>query len=203
MNIINAENRRMARLGDLTDITAGSSIRGKIPIDPKGNAYIIQQRDIRAGVIAENLDLMKAEKNLKSVLMDGDVLFRSKGTPMIAAEFKEDGIIKPAVPRIAAPSILVLRIKEPSTIIPGYIVWLINSRWAQYKLESRRSGKTIPMISRTALEDIPIPVPSIKEQKLIAELSELAFSHEQLSTQYREKVDELLEAIILRLIEKN
>jgi hypothetical protein len=183
----------MVRLGDLANIGAGSSIRGKMPIDPDGDTYVIQQRDISVqGIATGSVESILYPKGVRDPLLDGDVLLRSKGSPTVAAEFKERGGTTFALPVIAAPSVLILRLRQDA-IMPGYLVWLLNSRWGQKILADRRTGKTIPVISRMALEDIAVPVPPIDEQRRICELSGLARRHEQLASQYREKIDTLLE----------
>ena len=184
----------MVRLGDLANIGAGSSIRGKMPIDSDGDTYVVQQRDISVqGIATASVESILHPKGVRDPLLDGDVLLRSKGSPMVAAEFKERGDTVLALPAIAAPSVLILRMKQDSAV-PGYLVWLLNSHWGQKILADRRTGKTIPVISRMALEDISVPIPPVEEQHRICELSELAKRHEQLASLYRKKIDALLVA---------
>ena len=179
----------MGRLGELAQIKSGASIRGKIEIDPEGETFLIQQGDINLNGISGELKRIHHLKIDRDRLQNGDVLLRSKGTPTVAAEFIKTG----GLPIVAAPAVLILRLGQDS-MLPAFLTWIINSEWGQKVLTGRRTGRHIPVIPRKALEDIVIPVPSLDEQRAICELSTLAKRHEQLASQYREKIDSLLVA---------
>jgi restriction endonuclease S subunit len=190
----------MRRLSDVATIQAGTSVSrtkkdGKrdstLPFDDDGNASIIQQGDIRDGKISADIDRIHfTETKIEAQkLQGGDVLLRSKGNPMSCAVFKDNETN--SLPTIAASAILILRPRS-DVLLPGFLAWLINSTWGQKMLADRRTGKTIPIISRRVLDDVTIPIPPLQEQKRIAELAMLAKKHEQLAAQYREKIDNLL-----------
>jgi restriction endonuclease S subunit len=190
----------MRRLSDVATIQAGSSVSrtkkdgkrdSKLQLADDGNASIIQQGDIRGGEISADLERIHfTETKIKAQkLQDGDVLLRSKGSPMSCAVFKDSEIN--SLPTIAASAILILR-PSIEVLLPDFLGWLINSTWGQKMLADRRTGATIPVISRRVLDDVTIPLPPLQEQKKIAELATLAKKHEQLATQYREKIDNLL-----------
>ena len=197
----------MRRLSDVAVIQAGTSVSrkkkdgkrdSKLPLDVDGNALIIQQGDIREGEISTELERIqyKESKIDTQKLQDGDVLLRSKGSPMSCAVFRDSEIN--SLPTIAASAILILR-PSSKVLLPDFLGWLINNTWGQKMLADRHTGATIPVISRRELDDVTIPIPPLHEQKKIAELATLAKKHEQLATQYREKIDNLLIAQSLGL----
>lgn len=179
----------MPCLGDVAEIRAGASIRGKLPVDPDGNALAIQQGDIGVAGISGTLARIAYPKYERYQLKDGDVVLRSKGTPMVAAEFRERPNAQ--LPTIAASSVLILHPKE-QLIMPRYLVWLINSQWMQEVFSSIKTGTHIPVLPVRDLVDVTLPLPSLEEQEKICTLSELAVRHEELASQYRQKIDMFL-----------
>ncbi len=189
----------MLRLGDIVEIRSGASIRGKLPVDPDGNVFAVQQGDIGTDGIAGQLERISYPKFDRYVLREGDILLRSKGSPMVAAQFVED--LSDPTPVIAAASVLVLHTLPGSiTMQPRYLVWLLNSMWGQAKLQLLKTGTHIPVIAVRDLVDLEVPVPSARQQELICELADLARCQEELANDYREKMDALL---VARAVEKN
>jgi hypothetical protein len=181
----------MVRLSELATIRTGASIRGKLPVDPHGNVLAIQQRDISTGGVSANLERIAYPKFESDRLRDGDVLLRSKGSPLVAAEFKEQHDVP--MPTIAAAAVLILRPKS-DRIKSRYLVWLLNSNWAQEIFSIIKTGTYISVISVRDLREVSIPLPPVAEQASICNLSELAKRHENLATQYRQKLDTFLVA---------
>ena len=194
----------MQRLNDVVEIKSGPNLSNrivgplgdvridhKLPIDPNGNVLIVQQGDITRKGISSQLQRINYEKSDRDRLRDGDVLLRSKGSPILAAEYKPGD----ELPTIAAAAVVILRpIMSVPTIQPQYLVWLLNSTWGQNMFMKIKTGTHISMIAIRDLQQISIPLPSIDEQNRICELSDLASRHEELAIQYREKIDELLVA---------
>jgi restriction endonuclease S subunit len=189
----------MFRLRDIVDIRSGASIRGKLPVDPEGNVLTVQQGDIGTSGISDQLERISYPKFDRYVLEEGDVLLRSKGSPMVAAQYKRSAF--DPTPVIASASVLVLRAKPVSLPMrPEYLVWLLNSIWGQTKLQLLKTGTHIPVIAVRDLVDLEIPVPSARQQEFICELADLARSQAELAGAYREKMDALL---VARAVEEN
>jgi restriction endonuclease S subunit len=164
----------------------------KLPIDPDGNVRVIQQGDISVTGISDGLERIAYAKFERDQLQDGDVLLRSKGSPIVAAQFRE----KSNMPTIAAAAVLVLRPKA-TRITPRYLVWLLNSRWAEEIFSTIKSGTYTPVIAVRDLEKVKVPLPALAEQQRICDLSDLARRHEELAGQYRQKIESLLVATSL------
>ncbi len=71
-----------------------------------------------------------------------------------------------------------IRTTESKQVLPHYLNWYINQRTAQVYLNSRAKGTVQKMISKQALEDLEVSLPSLEKQKAIVELGAL-FAHEQ------------------------
>jgi len=179
----------MVRLAEIADIRSGASIRGKLPVDPKGNALAIQQGDITADGISLNLQRISYAKADRHQLRNGDVLLRSKGSPMIAAEFRQSRTDD--LPTVAAASVLVLQLKS-SLVKPCFLSWFINTEWMQSVISTIKTGTHIPVIPVNQLRDVEIPIPPIEEQEHICSLSDLGRRYEALAQNYHKKIEAFL-----------
>ena len=130
----------------------------------EGTLYIRGSVHSRALGQLDQLERISYAKYERDRLQKGDVLLRSKGRPMVAAEFKEKS--NSSLPTIAAAAVLILRPKA-HLITPRYLVWMLNSRWAQQIFSNIRSGKHIPVISVRVLKDVMVPLPALAEQESI------------------------------------
>lgn len=126
----------------------------------------------------------------KSHLLEvGDVLFVAKGRNFFAVTY--DGTYAPAV---ASTTFLVLRVKS-KIVLPNYLVWFLNHPKTQTLLWSFAKGSAIPSISKTILEQIEIPIPTISKQNAILELHKLQLQekkiHKQIGKLRQEYINEL------------
>ena len=72
---------------------------------------------------------------------------------------------------IADHSLAVLQCKNPSEILPNYLVGVLSSEWFRhYQLSSITETSTVPSISLSQIRKLKIPVPSMENQSKIADL---------------------------------
>jgi restriction endonuclease S subunit len=121
----------------------------------------------------------------------GDLVFRSRGSLTTAAVLLED----PGKAVIAAP-LLRIRVTKPDKVLPEYLNWYISQRDAQVFLTSRGKGTAQKMISKKAVEDLEVAIPSLEKQKNIIDLSTL-IAYEQtllhtLSNKRKQYISEVL-----------
>ena len=103
----------------------------------------------------------------KHLLKDGDVLFAAKGTKNFAAVFENHN-----EPSVASTSFFVIRPADKK-VLPQFLAWFLNNPTTQTILKGQAIGTSIPSISKQVLENLEIPVPDIKTQKAIIEISKL------------------------------
>lgn len=179
------------------DIGVGASIRGALPVDPEGNVLIVQQGNITADGVSGELQRIAYDKFERYELKEGDVLLRSKGSPIVAAEFRKAS----PMPVIAAASVLVLRPGSNNTALqPSYLTWLLNSAWGRARIQTVTTGTLTAVLPASDLRDLEVPVPTLHQQRLISELTLLARRQQELAGSYREKLDEML---IARALEQS
>ena len=124
--------------------------------DEYGQLHSVLHPDLQAKGISE-----------KHLLKDGDVLFAAKGTKNFAAVFENHN-----EPSVASTSFFVIR-PTGNILLPQFLAWYLNNPATQMLLKGQAIGTSIPSISKQVLENLEIPVPVIKTQKAIVEISKL------------------------------
>lgn len=112
-------------------------------------------------------DLLSSYVSEKHLLKDGDVLFAAKGTKNFAAVFENHN-----EPSVASTSFFVIRPTD-NKVLPQFLAWFLNNHTTQTLLKGQAIGTSIPSISKQVLENLEIPVPEIKTQRAIVEISKL------------------------------
>jgi len=135
-------------------------------------------------------DLLAEGISEKHLLKEGDVLFAAKGTKNFAAVFENHN-----EPSVASTSFFVIR-PTGHKVLPEFLAWFLNSHSAQTLLKGQAIGTSIPSISKQVLENLEIPVPEIKTQKAIVEISKLRNKEKSL----KQKIETLREIQIQQQI---
>lgn len=99
----------------------------------------------------------------------GDLVFRSRGLLATSAVLLDN----PGEAVVAAP-LLRIRVTKLGRMLPEYLNWYISQREAQIFLTSRAEGTVQKMISKQAIEDLEVVLPSLEKQKIIVELATLS-----------------------------
>jgi len=135
-------------------------------------------------------DLLAEGISEKHLLKDGDVLFAAKGTKNFAAVFENHN-----EPSVASTSFFVIR-PTNNKVLPQFLAWFLNNHTTQTLLKGQAIGTSIPSISKQVLENLEIPVPPIKTQKAIVEISKLHNKEKSL----KQKIEALREKQIQQQI---
>ncbi len=136
----------------------------------KGEIVYLQVKDFDAfGQLAKDLkpELQPSEVNSKHLLNPGDVIFAAKGSKNFAAVFENHN---PA--SVASTSFFVICLMG-NRVLPNYLAWFLNQTETQKFLKSNSKGTDIASIAKSVLENLEIPVPSLKKQQLILKISQL------------------------------
>lgn len=163
---------------------------------PNPDALYLQQSDFDGnGELRKTAQPTIAVDNPKHLLAAGDLLLASKGNNNIC-------VIIPEIEQkcVASPSFLVIRLHDKSAILPEFVAWYLNLPTIQNTLAAQARGTSIMSISKMALGELEIPIPSIDKQKKYIELSKLQKREQELYKAIAEKRKQLLEYKMIKNI---
>jgi hypothetical protein len=182
------------KLESVTDIQMGYSFRSRLEPDDDGDVAVIQMKDLLDDntVSCENtirvyMDSIKETHLVKK----GDLVFRSRGNVSTTAILNEN----PGRAIIAAP-LFRIRVTKKDKVLPEYLNWYISQRAAQKFLTSRAIGTSQVMISKDAVGEMDVEIPSLDRQKKIVELAWLMNRERDLVHKLVEKKEQYISSIL-------
>ncbi|MBL0128314.1 MAG: restriction endonuclease subunit S [Flavobacteriales bacterium] len=123
----------------------------------------------------------------EDLLRKDDVLFIGKGSINTAALWPGS-----AEDTVASSMLYVIR-PNPDLILPAYLAAYLNSHPAKAQIARYIKAGTVPVVSRQALNDLEIPVPSLAEQRKLVQLADAVqrtkLHLNELSTSYAQLLD--------------
>lgn len=186
------------KLGDIADVRMGYPFRSRLEHYPAGDVVVIQMKDI------DDTNLLHIENAIKvslpegkghHLIHEGDLVFRSRGrsnsVALVAANIGE------AV--LAAPMLLI----RPRKVLPGYLHWFINFPATQAGLAALAEGTSVRMISKDAIKDLDVPVPSMARQHRIVEVGSLALREQVLMADIAAQRKRLTEGALMRYVKNS
>lgn len=139
-------------------------------------------------------DLQTQNVSSKHLLQAGDVLFAAKGMKNFAAVYEQHN-----EPAVASTSFFVLRLFEPS-VLPEYLAWFLNSTSTQIVLKTHATGTAIPSISKAALQDLELSIPSLKLQDSVLQIIKLRRREKALKVEIEKLREKQIDQIIINCI---
>lgn len=156
-------------LEDVAIVGAGQTFRGKAEADNSGSGIrLVQIKDVKEGFISESEHLPFANidpARLKVKLKSGDVLLPLRGERIEASlfELSADSVVT-AINQVAVIS------PDPNRMIPGFLLWYLNSRDGKEQVRRMKSGATIQNVTVNKLKKLQIALPPISVQCEIVEI---------------------------------
>jgi len=190
------------RLSKIAKIQSGYISRGKIEPREDGTHFLLQARDANAERLiykTENLVRFSPDLSRKDwVLKPDDVLFMARGTRNYSVLIKEI-----AEQALAAACFFIVRVSSDQ-VLPYYLCWYLNQTLVDHYL-SRHSGRGVhmPVVRRSVIESIDIPVPPLEIQKKIVRMDLLMRKEQELIDKLAEKRRELITAACLHAVRNN
>ena len=175
----------------------GYSFRSRLEVIGSGETAVIQMKDLLDDNTVDLRSFVKIDMEAikdHHLVKKGDLIFRSRGLLNTSAILLDD----PGKAVVAAP-LLRIRITKPDLIIPEYLNWYISQRDAQAFFNSRAKGTVQKMISKQAIEELEISLPSLEKQKSILELATLSTREQTLLKEIAEKREQYLATILMQL----
>ena len=185
------------KLNQLATVQMGYSFRSRLDTTAGGGVAVIQMKDLLGDNTVSCDDLVRIDmEGIKDhhLAQRGDLVFRSRGQVNTAAVLLED----PGKAVVAAP-LLRIRVTNPDKVLPEYLNWFISQRDAQVFLTSRAKGTVQKMISKHAVEELVIALPSIEQQLSIVELAALSAREQFLLDALAMKREQYISAVLMKI----
>jgi hypothetical protein len=165
-----AQDNMQIALAHISHISQGFSFRGRVGDEVRGQFLVIQAKDLTqtGGLDLTGACRMTALPGKSAVLLEpADVLIQPRGVTYRAALVGQ----LPA-PAIAAAPLYVLR---PATnkLRASYLVSFLNDPLTQSLLRQAATGTYVPQVSRQTLEQLEVPLPTLRDQDALGELAAL------------------------------
>ena len=189
------------KLKMIAKIQSGYISRGKIDPQDDGTCLLLQAKDVDADHFSYRTDaLVRFMPRLSGkdwFLKPGDILFMARGARNFSVLIDKlpDSVL-------AAACFFIVRIAN-SKILPEYLHWYLNQSPVEEYLK-RFSGRGVhmPVVRRAVLESIDIPLPPIKTQKQVSEMTMLLQMEQYLYKKLAERRKSLMTEICLRATSK-
>lgn len=186
-------------LKKIAQIQSGYISRRKIEPSIDGSHLLMQARDVNADRLVYRTDgLVRFNPNLSDkdwVLEPNDILFMARGVRHYSILIKE---IPDCV--LAAACFFIVRLSD-ERLLPDYLFWYLNQEPVdRYFQQHSGRGVHMPVVRRSVLEKLDIPLPDPEIQKKIVALETLRKEEEVLIHRLAEKRKELVTASCLKLI---
>lgn len=192
----NAPNK-FVLLKNLVEICSGYTNRGA---EYSGKLYsVLQVNDINDDY---RIDLDHIEKKIQAnpgqqyILREGEIVFVSKG------EYNKASLVPANIKDVIASNTFLILRNFSKLVLPEYILWYINSKTGQEYLDGVRRGNTIPYIPISVLQEMPVLVPSLEEQKQLTEIAVLKEKELSIRNRILELRKKLIETEMLNHINK-
>lgn len=186
-------------LGDVATLRSGYAFRNAIPEHPEGRTLVLQLKDIADGqpnwAAVARTNLARSPSS-DEWLNPGDILFTFRGTRYVALALEE---VPPQT--IAGTQFMILRVREPRTLLPAFLAWQLNQPPAQRSFAEGATGTAQRSLRRNVIETVQVAVPSIEVQQSIVDLVELTQRERRTLEELIQVRSELVSAIASSLMD--
>lgn len=188
------------KLGQLATVRSGLVLSRKQARTPTGIRYpLLNLRSIHPDgyIEMEQLDVFEAADDLSSeyLTQTGDIVIRLT-SPYTAV------LIDEALIGIVVSSNFVIIRANPRKILPGYLVWLINTPKIRRTIYENTSSNMLGAINARFFSEFDIPPLTVTQQQKIAEIYNLAQKESKLLRQLSEQKERYY-SLLLRSIHTN
>ena len=183
-------------LKDIAIVSSGVTFRSRIEAS-KGGVRVIQMKDLSDDnfvCLEQTVQVNYPDLRPHQWAKRGDILFRSRGQTHTAALLREEA----ANTIVSAPLFRV----RPDTrqVLPEFLFWWINQRTSQAYLASRVEGTILAMVSKQSLEGLPVKLPSMVQQRQIADFFRLAMREQQILDAIKHRKAIVTQGILMQMV---
>jgi len=182
------------KLKNIAEIISGYSFRASVSDYPQGDIFFLQSRNLLANM---SLDLNTNQKldfkdvKTKAFTKRNDILLGSKGNHTI-------GYVENDYKILVSSSIYIIRVSN-QTVLPRFLAIYLDSTKGHNELSKITLGGYIKGISKTNLEELQIPIPSMDIQKKMISLYDNIVKQKALLEMKSTIYNEILDSIINNL----
>lgn len=156
----------MKKLIDCAAVLTGVAFRVGLTHEPDGNALVVQMKDVSPGEPPCWGGMIRTiVRERATFLAPDDILLQMRGGKYFAVHLRE----LPA-PAVACQHFFILRCK--SKILPEFLTWQLNFGPCQQYFLQNEAGSVQRSLRRADVENLPLVVPPLREQRLFADLAE-------------------------------
>lgn len=184
-------------LGALVHIRAGHPFRGAVGAVDKGSVAVAQMKDVLPSGEIDWSSAVRTElagRKEPDWLKPGDLLFVTRGSRYYAV-----CVDQPPGLAVCGPHLFHLTVRDASQVLPEFLAWQVGQGPVQRQLLQAASGSLQLSVTRQALEALKISLPSIRTQRLIADLASMAARERALLTALIHNREQELEALACAL----
>jgi type I restriction enzyme S subunit len=192
---------KLARLGDVAEFIRGVTFKPKQLTDFGSKDSIVCMRTKNVQKFLDQTDLISIPNriinNNAKILREGDLLVSTANSYQLVG--KTCWVPKLDYPATAGGFISILRARD-RILNPRYLYYWMNMGSTQHQL--RNCGRQTTNISNMSIErarDIKIPLPHLKEQKIIAAILDKADAIRKKRKKAIELTDQLLRSVFLNM----
>ena len=180
------------KLKEIANVLSGVYLRPS----PSGEIAYLQVSDLQATPSEKTtLKVDFIPKLSQYLLQKGDILFAGKGTKYLCQTFNLD------IQAVPSTTLYIIR-PNPNQVLPEYLCWFLNLPKTETTIKATQVGSSIPLIHKSSLEEIEIPVPDINTQSHALEIAVLQQREQQLLASIAEKRALITNQILYELITK-
>ncbi len=185
----------MKKLKNIAEVQIGYQATGRLVHEHHGTHRLIQLKDIVNDrvVMGDAITIVPKRDPARYLVLPGDVLFVARG------RFNDAVLVADKLENTLAVSNFYIVRAKPA-VLPEYLCWYLNQDEAQSYIKSRLHGSGIKMIKKSDLLELPLPVPPLEVQRMIADVARLERREAQLVEEIQEKRKELRAAVCHRAI---
>lgn len=193
----------MRKIEEIVDITFGlyakSSPTGTIPYLQISDFDKFGKLQIHSTSFVDNKDIEEKRIDIgKYFLQRGDILMPARGIKNTAYLIKEE------MQAVASTLFFVIRIANQVPILPEFLCVYLNHPNTQNKIKSMVSSSvTVPTINKKDFLELSVPMVSLREQQKVISVYQLHQEEKAMLIQLVEKKEQLINAIITKILEEN
>lgn len=165
--VVRLLKKKMIKLGNIATIQTGVYLKSS----PSPDTCYLQVNDFdEEGNIRSTIrpTTTVSSKAVHHLLTESDLLLAAKGGKNFCTTAPTQlGLC------VASPSFLIIRIDDPTRILPEYLCGFLNLPSTRQMLTAQAQGSAITSLSKADLEEFEIPLPPLERQQACIALTRL------------------------------
>lgn len=183
-------------LGNICQLSFGQHLKSK---DEGDTQYLQVKNFSEDGTFLNNVESYVDADAIKpsSLLIEGDVIFVSKGMKFFAYKYESK------IGKAVASSVFYIMKVDEAKVLSDYLVCILNQPKSLAYFYGASAGSSIPSIRKKELLDFQIPLPSLEEQKKIADFYNNHIEQQRMLSEIKTKNQIIFNQAIHQLTQVN